>query len=200
MSGQHVPFSTSSFSWWKRADYARLETNFNKSTQHLLIAPHKLLDGTTALSSFVLKRLALLAYSDLFDVILLNQETPLLPIWCLLSTSSPRQSRSLSAASFFAWSYSSPREYLKHVPQESLLSPLGLICYSHEKLAQLKPSPPDKAVTLFSVLRLDHTQLPFYPADDCAYPYSPNYYLARAATSNSWLEITDAHDGSMVMW
>ncbi|KAF4472845.1 hypothetical protein FALBO_258 [Fusarium albosuccineum] len=101
---------------------------------------------------------------------------------------------------FVAWSYSSPREYLKHVPQESLLSPLGLICYSHEKLAQLQPSPPDKAVTLFSVLRLDHTQLPFYPADDCAYPYSPNYYLAKAAISNAWLEITDAHDGSMVMW
>lgn len=83
---------------------------------------------------------------------------------------------------------------------EPLLSPHALICRSHEKIARLHAATPNKPVTLLSVLHLDHTKPPFYPADDCAYPYSPNYKAARRAISEAWAEMTDAHDGNMRQW
>ncbi|RSL44434.1 hypothetical protein CEP54_014683 [Fusarium duplospermum] len=85
-------------------------------------------------------------------------------------------------------------------PETPLLSPYALICRSHKRIARLHHSTPDKPVTLFSVLHLDHTKPPFHPADDCAYPYSPNYKAARRAISEAWVGATDEFDGDMRQW
>ncbi|KAJ4313176.1 hypothetical protein N0V84_009555 [Fusarium piperis] len=83
---------------------------------------------------------------------------------------------------------------------ESLLSPAGLICHSHEKLAQLQLLALDKPTTLFSVLRLDSPKPPFDPPHNCAYPYSPNYKATKRAITNAWTEMSDNHDGNMREW
>ncbi|RMJ19141.1 hypothetical protein CDV36_001202 [Fusarium kuroshium] len=85
-------------------------------------------------------------------------------------------------------------------PETPLLSPYALICQSHKRIARLHAATPNKPVTLFSVLHLDHAKPPFYPADDCAYPYSPNYQAARRAISEAWAGVTDEHDGDMREW
>ncbi|KAL2669951.1 hypothetical protein Neosp_015117 [[Neocosmospora] mangrovei] len=85
-------------------------------------------------------------------------------------------------------------------PETPLLSPYALICRSHKRIARLHATTPDKAVTLFLVLHLDHTKPPFHPADDCAYPYSPNYKAARRAISEAWAGVTDEYDGDMRQW
>ncbi|KAJ4180786.1 hypothetical protein NW767_012534 [Fusarium falciforme] len=85
-------------------------------------------------------------------------------------------------------------------PETRLLSPYALICRSHKRIARLHVATPEKPVTLFSVLHLDHSTPPFHLADDCAYPASPNYKAARRAISETWAGVTDEHDGNMREW
>ncbi|KAM0415989.1 hypothetical protein ACHAPT_013044 [Fusarium lateritium] len=86
------------------------------------------------------------------------------------------------------------------IPIQSLLSPVGLICYSHDKLAQLQPTAPNVPDTLFSILHIDSSKAPFHPPDACAYPYSPNYKKAKQAITNAWADMSDNHDGNMREW
>lgn len=101
------------------------------------------------------------------------------------------------AGGFLAW-LRTPG--LDQTQPKSLLSPASIICHSHEMLAQLQPSAPDKPATLFSILRLDPSKSPFDPADDCAYPYSPNYKAAKRAVTDAWAKTSDSHDGDMREW
>lgn len=89
---------------------------------------------------------------------------------------------------------------LDQTQPKSLLSAASIICHSHEMFAQLQPSTPDKPTTLFSILRLDSLKPPFDPADDCAYPYSPNYKAAKRAVTDAWAKMSDSHDRDMREW
>ncbi|RSL44677.1 hypothetical protein CEP54_014584 [Fusarium duplospermum] len=82
----------------------------------------------------------------------------------------------------------------------SLISPLGMICHAHSTIARLHPLSSDPPVTLFSVLRLNYPEEPFYPPDKCAYPYHENYRAARQAIIDAWYEVTDKHNGYMLEW
>ncbi|RMI99102.1 hypothetical protein CDV36_016038 [Fusarium kuroshium] len=81
-----------------------------------------------------------------------------------------------------------------------VLSAANIICRSHDMLAQLQPSAPDEPTNLFSILRLDPSIPPFDPADDCAYPYSPNYKAAKQAVRDARATMSDSHDGDMREW
>lgn len=89
---------------------------------------------------------------------------------------------------------------LDQTQSKSLLSAANIICHSHDMLTQLQPSAPDKPANLFSILRLDPSKPPFDPADDCAYPYSPNYKAAKRAVRDAWATMSDSHDGDMREW
>ncbi|KAK2668695.1 hypothetical protein RAB80_016075 [Fusarium oxysporum f. sp. vasinfectum] len=78
---------------------------------------------------------------------------------------------SLGPEGYFFWNtYEPARQYINEHHEIRLLSPTKLICRAHRKIAKLQPSSPDEAVTLFSVLRLDPNEPPFYPPDACLYP------------------------------
>ncbi|KAF7558765.1 hypothetical protein G7046_g5385 [Stylonectria norvegica] len=83
---------------------------------------------------------------------------------------------------------------------ESVLSPAGLICRSHYAIARLQPSSPEHSTTLLSILNLDASEPPFYPPDDCAYPFSPNYKEAKEKVSLAWEQVSGAYDGGMREW
>ncbi|KAL2669924.1 hypothetical protein Neosp_015090 [[Neocosmospora] mangrovei] len=89
---------------------------------------------------------------------------------------------------------------LDQTQPKRLLSPASIICHSHEMLAQLQPSAPDKLATLFLILRLDPSRSSFDAVDDCAYPYSPNYKAAKRAVTDAWAKMSDSHDGDMREW
>ncbi|KAJ3527508.1 hypothetical protein NM208_g10668 [Fusarium decemcellulare] len=97
-------------------------------------------------------------------------------------------------------SRSTPRQYLDQDAEDSILSPVGLICHVHSVIERLQASSPDSPVTLFSVLRLDPSEPPFHPADECASPYQPNYEAAKSKIAEAWAELTDNHDADMREW
>ncbi|KAF5020412.1 hypothetical protein F66182_7561 [Fusarium sp. NRRL 66182] len=107
-----------------------------------------------------------------------------------------------SICGWVSWpSNSFPRQYLaKPDPQDCLVSPLGLICHAHLSLSRLQLSSPDAPSTLFSILGLDHTEPPFFPPDECAYPISANYRLAREAVVEAWSDRTEMYDGGSKQW
>jgi hypothetical protein len=92
---------------------------------------------------------------------------------------------------------SSPIDYLDTIARDTILSPLGLICNAHTSISNLQPTTP---ATLFSILHLDHTKPPFYPAEECAAPHHANYKAARQAVVDAWAEATEKRDGNMREW
>ncbi|KAM6507020.1 hypothetical protein FALCPG4_018411 [Fusarium falciforme] len=60
--------------------------------------------------------------------------------------------------------------------------------------------PPTSPPLSFSILLLDPLKPPFDPADDCAYPYSPNYKAAERAVTDAWAKMSDGHDGDVREW
>ncbi|KAF4951072.1 hypothetical protein FSARC_13000 [Fusarium sarcochroum] len=81
-----------------------------------------------------------------------------------------------------------PAQNLDAVTKPKLEPPLSYICRVHERISKVEPVSPNKPITLFSVLGLDHTKPPFYPTDECATPYNTNNKAAEDAVKDAILK------------